>query len=162
MKEAELPYSEASRLFSYDPETGVVTRKIATSRRVKAGSVVGYDDSKGYKRFILRGRKYFVHRLVWLLAHGQWPPGEMDHINRDPSDNRLENLRVVSSTENKKNRRMFSNNKSGVKGVYKTPHGSWSAEIYVDSKKIRLGWHKDKQDAIKARKDAEEKYWGAA
>lgn len=90
-------------------------------------------------------------------------PNEMfvDHINHNPYDNRKDNLRIVTSTQNSYNRRIQSNNTSGVTGVYyANDRNKWRAYIKSDKKQIYLGQFDNKEDAIKARKEAEEKYFG--
>lgn len=87
----------------------------------------------------------------------------IDHINGDTLDNRRSNLRECTNTENCRNRADNYNNKSGYKGVFwythcKTP--KWVANITVDRKKIHLGYFENIEDAIEARRKAEEKYFG--
>ena len=86
----------------------------------------------------------------------------VDHINtHHPEDNRKANLRIVTQSENNMNRKLAINNKSGVVGVcWDKNNNCWLAQIGFDSQKIRLGYFKNKEDAIKARKEAEEKYFG--
>lgn len=84
----------------------------------------------------------------------------VDHINRDTLDNRKENLRIVTRVENAQNSGLPSNNKSGVKGVHFNEKDKvWVARISINGKRKSLGTHHNKEDAIKARKDAELKYW---
>lgn len=96
-----------------------------------------------------------LHRLIMN------PPKNMDvdHINHNTFDNRKSNLRIVSECENMWNRALSKNNTSGVTGVFADKTG-WIATIGFNNQQIRLGHFKDKNDAIKARKDAEEKYYG--
>lgn len=112
-----LTADEARKLFHYDPETGVITRK--TGRR--AGHVTGKPTpSRGNYCFIKHGKTTIsAHRLAWLLHTGEWPPHQIDHINNNPADNRLCNLRPATVSENLRNRPRFRNNKLGVKGVCK-------------------------------------------
>ena len=99
------------QLFRYDPQTGALLS-------LQAGSEVGYVNNIGYRQIYIDGRIYSVHRLVWKLVHGAAPRGEIDHINGNPSDNRLVNLRLASSSENNRNRKLSARNKTGVKGVF--------------------------------------------
>lgn len=84
----------------------------------------------------------------------------VDHINGNPSDNRKENLRVVSHLENMKNRKLSSANTSGITGVFQTKNGKWYARIMADGNEIWLGTFETKDDAAAARLAAEEKYFG--
>lgn len=141
--------------FSYDPETGQVSRKVANGRW-KAGQSVGGIDSKGHCQIRFRGRLYLAHRLIWVLHYGRWPEGEIDHINRDRSDNRIANLRECSHRENSRNRGVYASNTSGVSGVsWYGKLNKWVAYIRAGNKRTHLGYFENKDDAIKARRDAE-------
>ena len=85
---------------------------------------------------------------------------EVDHINGDKWDNRKCNLRIVTHADNMKNRKLDKRNKSGYTGVKETKTGTWNAQIYCDGKYINLGTYKTKEEAVKARKSGEEKYFG--
>lgn len=85
---------------------------------------------------------------------------EVDHINGDKWDNRKCNLRIVTHADNTKNRKLDKRNKSGYTGVKETKTGTWNAQIYCDGKCINLGTYKTKEEAVKARKAGEEKYFG--
>ena len=95
------------------------------------------------------------HRLI-LDAHTNF---QVDHINHRKNDNRKENLRLVTNSQNSMNRSIQSNNTSGVTGVSYYNDG-WNSEIHVNNEKIYLGKFNNIEDAIKARKDAETKYFG--
>ena len=82
--------------------------------------IIGTASEEKYKVIGVRRRVYKAHRLAWLYVYGEWPDGEVDHINGDPADNRIVNLRVATSAENCRNRGLRADNTSGIKGV------SWS------------------------------------
>lgn len=99
----------------------------------------------------------YVHQIVWLLEGNEIKDGEViDHINRDKTDNRIQNLRQVSRQENNINIAPRRNNKSGYKGVdwYK-PYGKWRSRIKIYGKETSLGYFDSLDDAIAARKLAE-------
>ena len=96
-------------------------------------------------------RQYKAHRLAWFYVHGEWPDGEIDHINWVKNDNRICNLRVVTHSENMQNTRRQD------KGVT-FKRGYWRARISLNKHQIFLGHFKNKEDAIAARKAAELKY----
>lgn len=82
----------------YDPETGHFHR-IRKGRSVTEGSAAGTMRSDGYVLIGINHRNYYAHRLAWFLCHGEWAE-EVDHINNDPSDNRIENLRASTRAKN--------------------------------------------------------------
>jgi hypothetical protein len=98
-----------------------------------------------------------MHRLILGLAPED---GEVDHRNGNGLDNRRDNLRVATQSQNAKNRRVSSINKSGVSGVFwHNGKQRWIARIQVDRKRIERAFHK-KEDAINARHDAAKKHFG--
>ena len=146
-------------LLDYNPETGKFIWKVSKNNRVKCGSEAGAIDFYGYRVIGIDKKRYLAHRLAWLWYYGRWPEDQIDHINHNPDDNRIENLREVSNQENHKNQSLSCNNTSGRIGVYwfsKTKR--WNAKIQVNGKNIHLGFFKEKEDAIKAMKEAEAKY----
>src|ERR1035438_8105715 len=102
------------QLFDYDAETGELIRKVALSRSSKVGEVAGFVGTNGYRYASVDGKTYPLHRLVWIW-HGLNPLAEPDHKNTNPSDNRIENLRPATRSQNMQNRRVAKNNTSGVK-----------------------------------------------
>ena len=146
-------------LLDYNPETGKFIWRVSKSNYAKSRSEAGWI-SNGYRIIRIDGKGYRAHRLAWLWYYGSWPEDQIDHINHNRDDNRIENLREVSHIENHKNQSLFCNNTSGHVGVhwYKTTK-KWRAQIKANGKKIiSLGYFKEKEDAIKARKEAEAKY----
>ena len=111
--------------------------------------------NKGYLQVNLDGKYYYIHRLI-AIAFIPNPDNKLfvDHINNIRDDNRIENLRWATKTENNQNSKMPINNTSGFKGVswYKN-NNKWLAQIYIDGKKIYLGSFNNIEDAIKARQE---------
>jgi hypothetical protein len=166
-----------SDLFTYDPDTGIIRHNpdrpkesFRTERgyniwlRRFCGKMTGCSDGQGYKKATLkRGGKTVnidCHRLALHLSGVEIAKGlQVDHIDGDTYNNRLNNLRVVTCQENTRNAKLPSNNTSGVIGVYWiTPNRKWRAAIMVDRKTLYLGYYTNKDDAIEARKAAEVKY----
>lgn len=104
------------------------------------------------------GENLFKHRVLWLAYYGEWPTASVDHIDRNPLNNSIFNLRDVSHSVNMKNQKLRADNKSGVTGVFWNSHNSkWWAYINRDGQRHTLGYFKDLQDAIDARRRAAEK-----
>jgi len=100
--------------FVYDAATGLFYRAGRYPIRPS-----GRADPKGYITIKIHGRVYFAHRLAWLYIYGEWPSEIIDHINRERDDNRICNLRDVSSSQNNLNRTLNPQGRgaSGRKGV---------------------------------------------
>jgi hypothetical protein len=99
-----------------------------------------------------------VHIHLFLL--GKAPEGlEWDHIDRDPTNNQRHNIRAVTHVHNLHNQPLRSNNTSGYNGIYPTKWGTFGVDIFA-GKRIGIGTFKTLEEAIAARKAAEDKYWG--
>lgn len=162
MRSKSLPSVETLRqLIDYDAFSGIVTIKQKRSGK----GVVGAEPSKnncGYFQLYLEGKTFSVHRLVWKLYYGEDPSGDIDHINGDRSDNRIDNLRIATRTQNNQNSKIRKDNSSGVKGVhFFTRTQKWQAYIDLNRKRISLGYFHDLESAKKARLEAEDKYHGS-
>ncbi len=147
-------------LVHYDPETGVFT-SLVKKPFVAVGQSLGSINGRGYTQFNLAGKSYRASSLAWFYAYGEWPNGMIDHKDRDRTNNRIKNLRLASESENGANCSLSKANTSGHKGVmwYKR-HSKWVSQIRVNRKLLGLGYFTDINDAIKARVDAELKYFG--
>ena len=143
-------------LLDYNPETGLFTWKVDRGSRRLKGCPAGTTDSKGYIQIKLDDRLYLAHRLAWLVTYGVWVESDIDHADRDRSNNRVNNLRLCSVSENQQNRGAQINNTSGFPGVsYKTATGKWQSYITVNGRRHHLGSHAEKVDAIQARQAAQ-------
>lgn len=151
--------------FECDIDSGEIRRKLmprsefSTERGYKihkskyAGSIATRITPFGYLRVNYKGRDIMAHKIVWFFAYGVWPEFEIDHINHNRSDNRIENLRKSSYKENNKNKSKYKNNTSGTTGVvWHKKKKRWIATIFTDGKRTEIGSFVDKQEAIKARK----------
>ena len=104
--------------------------------------------------FVLN-KSYYAHLIAWLIYYGEWPKNEIDHINQDPTDNRIENLRDVTHAENNKNQSLHSNNTSGYMGVsFETSKNKYSAKISINGVGKFLGYYDTAEEAATARKIA--------
>ena len=134
MKQARL-----KQLLEYEPTTGLF-RWREHRGNVAAGQIAGCDDANGYRTIRIDKRIYLAHRLAWLYINGQFPSAYIDHVNGDPSDNRIANLRCATRSENMRNRKHNSNNTSGFKGVsWNKSVKKWQAAIRLNGKRHHLG-----------------------
>lgn len=157
--EASSDAEKVRRLMAYDPETGILTRKVSACSTARAGDVVGWQRKDGYLRGRLDGRSYMLHRLAWLHYYGEWPANQIDHINGVRNDNRIANLRDVTHKQNSRNQRRKCTNLSGVTGVQWAAYaGKWRAFIRVDGKHLGIGYFDTIEAAAEARKQADLTY----
>ena len=139
----------------YDPATGVVVWKKHTWKNrigTEVGTVVlrGEGRSQAGKPTGLyvwfEGRQYTLQRIIWLMMTGCWPDGWISHVDGDPLNNRLENLRDVTPLEHAKNRSIMQSNTSGRTGVTqyvtsKTGKVRWRARVTVDGRTIEKSFN---------------------
>lgn len=145
---------------SYEPETGLF-RWRTSAGGVVVGAVAGTPASDGYLQIKIDRRRYLVHRLAWLITHGEWPANMLDHINGDPSDNRIANLRQANAFQNSHNMAAHRDSASGHKGVsWSKKDKRWRAQIYVNRQYTWLGNHLTLEEAAKAYADAAEALQG--
>lgn len=157
-----LTQARLKELLHYDPDTGIFTWKVARAGRwVKVpGAIAGTKMARGYTAISVDGWRESCHRLAFLYMNGQLPSGDVDHINRNRTDNRWANLRDVSRSVNMQNRvKANKNSTSGFLGV------SWSktakkfeACIKIDGKKKYLGLFEGAEEAHQAYLKAKRKY----
>lgn len=143
---------EVRRLFDYDPETGLLTRRCSVSSNTRSGDLVGAAERSGHLAFSLFNRNVRVHRVVWLWMTGADPARGLfiDHADGDRANNRWSNLRLATNSQNSANARRRVTNRSGFKGVIREPGSRrWRATITKDRKQIELG-HFDTPEAAHA------------
>ncbi|MFH5773547.1 HNH endonuclease [Paracoccus sp. NGMCC 1.201697] len=129
----------------YNDLTGKLFWKAMVSRSCPVGKEAFRSiDRHGYRKGQLDGRTLRAHRVVWVICHGNWPEGEIDHINGDKLDNRISNLRVATRAQNEWNKPP-KNKVKGVKFVRST--GMWIAAITNNKKKRHLGSFETEHEA---------------
>jgi len=141
--------SHILKVLRHEPETGFLfwTDEAYPPSR---GKQAGTKTKQGYFLVETKRKRFYAHRIVWLLAYGKFPDGDIDHINGDPADNRLDNLRDVSCTVNMQNqRRAQSHSSTGFLGVSRNGSG-WQAQIRICGKKRHLGTFSTPQQAHEA------------
>lgn len=127
----------------YDPATGKFWRE------------AGCQCASGYRQIYFDGRQHMEHRVAWFMHYGEWPKGEIDHINGLRNDNRISNLREATRSENSRNRSKPSNNTSGHKGVsWINRYQCWQATIKFEGKNKFLGRFATREEAATAYNEA--------
>lgn len=169
----DLTAEQVRAALDYDPETGIFTWRYRLDRHARwnakfPGKTAGCIARRSATRscvFIGLGKSYMAHRLAWLHYYGEWPDGQIDHIDCDATNNRIANLRVVSGSENQGNRRRDCTNTTGYKGVSRHPNGRYRATIErrgPDGKRIfrHCGYHDTPEEAHEAYMKAAREQWG--
>ena len=139
----------------YDGEKGEFYWKRRGNGR-RSGGISGFVvQSTGYKIIRVRiNRKrtcFLAHRLAWFLVSGEWPPEEIDHINRDRADNRIVNLRLATRSQNHCNSKVRKDNRLGVKHVIMIRNGVYRVYVKWSGKNHYGGLHQTIADAVLAR-----------
>jgi hypothetical protein len=174
-----LTAEQLRELLHYDPDTGIFRWREGIDHwraGLPAGTLykqrpngpsrvaigIGTTSESKYKVIGVRKRVYRAHRLAWLYVYGEWPDREVDHINNDPTDNRIVNLRLATFSENAMNRGLRANNTSGVKGVSWSKKSSrWLAHIGINGKLHHLGLFDTIEEARAVREEAARRLHGA-
>lgn len=122
-----------------------------------AGAMAGSVGNQNYLRIVITadGVKHYIgsHRLAWFYVTKQWPTTDIDHINMDVQDNRIDNLRLATRSQNNANAKPPRDNKSGKKGVFfDTARGLWRAEIKGNGIKKYIGRFEKFEEACDARR----------
>ena len=145
----------------FEYKNGNLYSKKRLSSNVWEGKKVGKPRKPdGYCNVTLNGVKYYVHRIIFMMFHG-YMPKQIDHIDGNTSNNKIENLRETNYTTNNYNKKIMTNNKSGVKGVNWHKIGKkWRVEVCVNKKNMYLGLYKDLELAELVAIEARNKYHG--
>jgi hypothetical protein len=126
-----------------------------------AGKIAGCICKDGYRILTLDYVYQRGHQLAWLYMTGEWPPSEIDHKDRDRSNNRWSNLRLATTSQNQANTGLQIRNTSGIKGVNWAPrHKAWKARISVNGRRLFLGMFKSKEAAAAAYQEAAKTHFG--
>ena len=144
-----LEYAEVNKILDYDPETGIFKRLVKTCNSAKVGELNPCVGSGGYQIITIFNKRFLAHRLAWLLFYKEMPKGHIDHIDGNGLNNKIENLRLATQSENMQNKKTPSNNKSGYKGVsFCNMTKKWVARIRIPSGKYaNLGRYENPLEA---------------
>ncbi len=139
---------EVFRLFNY--KNGLLIRRVFVDGGGAKGVAVGSLAGKGYLSVYIDGHPFRVHRLIFLYHYG-YLPKMVDHIDGDKLNNKIENLRGCTNSENLMNAKLSKSNTSGIKGVSLNKKiGKWCASIRVNYKRLHIGSYDDINDAAEA------------
>ncbi len=141
-----------NNLFFYND--GKLFWKKPVAKRIKTGDLVGCKNGNGYLRVAIKYKYYYVHRIIFLMHHG-YLPKFIDHIDGNRNNNKLENLREATHSENAQNQKTPINNSSGYKNVFwhKTKK-SWAVCISLNNKLHHFGNYQNLTDAIQVAKES--------
>lgn len=132
------------KMFEY--RDGHLYRKISLGR-TKIGDKVRFVNNKGYLAVNIYKKCIAVHRLIWMMQHGEVPT-LIDHIDGNRQNNRIENLRLADKFNNAQNKKMHRNNTSGIKGVsWHKRTAKWKAQIVCQNRHYSLGLYKSIDEA---------------
>ena len=139
--------SQARLLELFEYRNGQLFHKIDHANSIKKGALVGTKDKDGYIKTLIKRKSYRVHKLIWVMHYG-YEPKLIDHINTIPSDNRIENLREATISQNNLNRRMHKRNITGYKGVsFVKDRQLYRASLMIDGVKYVFGHYKTPEEA---------------
>ena len=115
----DLSAEEVRNLFAYDPDEGLLRWRNAAGRygRIPAGTVAGRIHEEGYRYVTIYGRHYRASRIIWLWMTEKWPEHQVDHEDRNPGNDKWDNLRRATGSQNKANCRKYRNKSCDLKGV---------------------------------------------
>ena len=108
---------ELLSVLRYEPETGRFFWKVCVGTTGQAGSEAGTINPEGYVTILYKRRGYRAHRIAWLFTYGEWPPEVIDHVDGNPTNNRISNLRACEEWQNAGNKGPNKNNTTGIRGV---------------------------------------------
>ncbi len=164
--EATLTAAEVRAALDYDPKNGTFTRRWQADKSVQwnahyPGKSAGTRTHEGYIQISVNDRRYRAHRLAWLHFHGEWPDGEIDHIDGDRANNRIANLRLATRSQQTANARRRKTNTTGYKGVsFSRLDGCYRAYIKHEGRSQCLGKFDTPEEAHAAYVAAAQEHFG--
>ena len=162
MAEKILTRDRLCELLEVDTENGVFTWRNTMGGRAKKGQQAGAVGANGYIYICLDQKDYLAHRLMWLYVYGAIPLLQIDHIDRNRANNKPINLRLATQKQNSENIYRLKTNTSGYRGVRcesRLISKPWSATITHNYKFKHLGYYATVEEAVAARKAAEDLYF---
>lgn len=154
----DITLEELRQALNYEPDTGIFTWRKSPVNRAKIGTMAGTTTPKGYVRIVINRKPCFAHRLAWLYVHGVWPKQQVDHINGNPADNRIANLRDCTNQENNQNRRVVRGISKYMGVSFHKRTSTWTAKIKQNGKTKNLGHFATEDEAAEAYQEAKRIY----
>ncbi len=150
-----IDHARLLEVLHYESSTGLFTWLVDRTPSIRAGAIAGALQSNGYIHIKIDERTYKAHRLAWFFIHRKWPVEFIDHRNMVKDDNRIENLREASRSQNNTNRKVPANSLSGHTGVgWNCRSKKWCARVVIGGKRRNVGFFTHKEEAIAARNAA--------
>jgi hypothetical protein len=150
----QLTQKRLKEVLRYYPGSGIFRWK--TTGKGRKRKIAGCKRPDGYILIRIDGQLHFAHRLAFLYVHGYFPENQIDHIDRNRSNNKIKNLREISQQCNSRNTGNPIDNTSGVKGVcWYEKYNKWMVRICANGKRRHLGYYKNFDDAVMSRYEAE-------
>lgn len=144
----QIEHDRLIELLHYDADYGVFTNKTRRSNVSPIGKVLGTANTSGHLVLMVDNVMYLAHRLAWFYCFKEWPEVLIDHIDRDPSNNRIDNLREATKSTNGFNSKLRIDNTIGLKGVYfDKRRNHFYSQIVINKTKIYLGRFDSAQEA---------------
>ena len=154
----DLSIETINEFFVY--KDGNLLNKIGRGTTAKKGEIAGRKDSNGYRQITFNKKSYQAHRIIYFMHHG-YVPKIIDHINGNPSDNHIENLRDVTVEQNQHNAKLRLDNTSGYKNVTLDKRSNkWYVQINVNGKHKHIGYFQDLELADLVAQEARDLYHG--
>lgn len=149
------------QLLDYDQATGVFRWRVQRGGRAAPGTVAGTPDDRGATIIRIGKRHFKAHRLAWLHVHGEWPSLDVDHIDGNPANNAISNLRLATMAQNLANAKRRKDNIVGLKGVSPRCDGkAFRARIAIGGRQLHLGSFPTAEEAHAAYMAAAERLFG--
>ncbi|MGB0817788.1 MAG: HNH endonuclease signature motif containing protein [Candidatus Puniceispirillaceae bacterium] len=144
------PQKQLKSVFQYCKHSGKLFWKKSVSRKCVVGKEAGSTvPVSGALRVGLFGCDYLVHRIIWKMHYGTEPP-MIDHIDGNPKNNRIENLRKATASINNKNKRRDKRSKTGISGIYFNKNTqNYHARYSVNGKRVHVGYFPTLEEAKK-------------
>lgn len=127
-KEDLITRDELKKLFKYNPDTGELIRLVSTNNRNKIGDSAGCTRSDSYRVIRINKIQYLEHRIIWMYMYGKFPENAIDHIDGNPSNNKILNLREATNTQNSRSRNVRKA-KSGYRGIAISKGGKFQVTV---------------------------------